>query len=107
MQTWTHHRVVTYRISGCFGSRNRHPPPGDPTEADQTPACVQVAYYSPHCVLGNLGNSRQSVGKMAGEIAAGVGDLSDQKWAILLCVASLLPLNSKYLSLDRAIEADS
>ncbi len=33
-------------VTGCFGSYNRHPRPGDSTEADQTPACVQVAFYS-------------------------------------------------------------
>ncbi len=36
-------------VTGCFGSYNRHPRPGDPTEADQTPAHVQVAFYCPHC----------------------------------------------------------
>ncbi len=31
-------------IIGCFGSFNIiHPHPGDPAEADQTPACVQLA----------------------------------------------------------------
>lgn len=31
-------------VTGCFGSHNRHPHPDNPTEADQTPARVQVAF---------------------------------------------------------------
>ena len=31
-----------------FGSRNRHPHPGDPTKVDQASACIQVAFYYPH-----------------------------------------------------------
>lgn len=31
-------------VIGCFGALNIIlPPPGDPAEADQTPACVQMA----------------------------------------------------------------
>ncbi len=40
---WTHLQWCSW-IIGCFGFFNIiHPHPGDPAEADQTPACVQLA----------------------------------------------------------------
>ncbi len=36
-------------VTGFFGSYTDTLSPGNPTKADQIPACVQVAFYCPHC----------------------------------------------------------
>ncbi len=46
---WTHHQCCFQESLGVSGLTTDNPSPGDPTEADQTPACVQVAFYCPHC----------------------------------------------------------